>query len=62
MKIQDFYPEFEVIRNDSRCTRCRLCERHFPFFEHSFDESRRLMLRADASTASAASWSVPSGR
>ena len=27
MKIQDFYPEFEVIRNDSRCTRCRLCER-----------------------------------
>ena len=44
MKIQDFYPEFEVIRNDSRCTRCRLCERQCANGVHSFDESRRLML------------------
>ena len=44
MKMQDFYPEFEVIRNDSRCTRCRLCERQCANGVHSFDESRRLML------------------
>lgn len=61
MKIQDFYPEFEVIRNDSRCTRCRLCERQCANGVHSFDESRRLML-ADESrcvNCSAASWSGP---
>ena len=26
MQIRDIYPEFEVVRSDGRCTRCRLCE------------------------------------
>ena len=27
MGIEFIYPEFEVVRNNERCIRCRVCER-----------------------------------
>ena len=37
-------PEFEVVRNDSRCTRCRVCERQCANEVHSFDADGRVMI------------------
>ena len=37
MGIEYIYPEFEVIRNDSRCIRCRVCERQCANLVHSYD-------------------------
>ena len=36
--IQYFYPEFEVVRNDDRCIRCRVCERQCANEVHVYDE------------------------
>ena len=36
--INYFYPEFEVVRNDDRCIRCRVCERQCANEVHVFDE------------------------
>ena len=41
MKINYFYPEYEVVRQDSRCTRCRLCEDQCANGVHFYDESTR---------------------
>lgn len=30
-------PEFEVIRNDEKCTRCRICERECANEVHKYD-------------------------
>lgn len=38
------YPEYEVVRNDNRCTRCRLCEKQCACGVHTYDPERRLML------------------
>ena len=38
------YPEFEVIRNESRCITCRVCERQCANEVHSFDADHKLML------------------
>ena len=38
------YPEFEVIRNESRCTVCRVCERQCANEVHSFDPERGIMV------------------
>ena len=35
--IDYFYPEFEVVRNDSRCIRCRVCERQCANEVHCYD-------------------------
>ena len=40
MKINDFYPEYEVVRNDSRCTRCRICEQQCANEVHRYDEAK----------------------
>ena len=44
MKINYFPPEFEVVRNDTRCTRCRICERQCANGVHTYDAEHRLML------------------
>ena len=42
--IHYFYPEFEVLRNDSRCVRCRVCERQCANQVHRYDEALDLLL------------------
>ena len=44
MGIEYIYPEFEVVRNDSRCIRCRVCERQCSNCVHSYDPDRDVML------------------
>ncbi len=48
MGISYIYPEFEVIRNESRCIRCRVCERQCANEVHSLDAEHRLMLSNEA--------------
>ena len=48
MEADFFYPEFEVVRNDIKCTRCRVCERECANGVHSFDPETGLM-KADES-------------
>ena len=38
------YPEFEVVRNDNRCIRCRVCERQCANDVHRFDEELNLVI------------------
>ncbi len=38
------YPEFEVVRNDDRCIRCRVCERQCANDVHRFDEDLNLVI------------------
>ena len=47
MKINYFYPEYEVVRQDSRCTRCRLCEDQCANGVHFYDEKHQVMLSED---------------
>ena len=44
MKINYFPPEFEVVRNDTRCTRCRICEHQCANGVHTYDAEHHLML------------------
>ena len=44
MSIDFIYPEFEVVRNDSRCIACRVCERQCANEVHSYDPDRKIML------------------
>lgn len=44
MAVSFIYPEFEVIRNDSRCIRCRVCQRQCANEVHRYDEEGKLML------------------
>ncbi len=44
MGIEFIYPEFEVIRNENRCTVCRVCERQCANEVHSYDEQRGIMI------------------
>lgn len=43
MSIEFIYPEFEVIRNESKCTACRICERQCANEVHHFDEAHHIM-------------------
>lgn len=43
MSIEFIYPEFEVIRNESKCTACRICERQCANEVHQYDEKHHLM-------------------
>ena len=42
------YPEFEVVRNDNRCIRCRVCERQCANDVHRFDEELNLVIADEA--------------
>ena len=44
MGITWIYPEFEVVRNDARCIRCRVCERQCANQVHRYDEDSKVML------------------
>ena len=47
MGIEFIYPEFEVERNDSRCTKCRMCEKQCANEVYSYDETRKTILIDD---------------
>ncbi len=44
--MQDMYvyPEFEVVRNESRCIKCRVCERQCANEVHSYDEENNILI------------------
>ena len=44
MALDYIIPEFEVVRNDARCTRCRICESQCANGVHSRAEDGREML------------------
>ena len=44
MAVNYIYPEFEVVRNDTRCIRCRVCERQCANEVHIYDESLDMMV------------------
>lgn len=44
MSASYIIPEFDVLRSDSRCTNCRVCEKQCTNGVHSYDEKRGVML------------------
>ncbi len=44
MGVEFIYPEFEVIRNESRCIACRVCQRQCSNEVHSYSEERGMMM------------------
>ena len=48
MSVSYLFPEFEVVRSETRCTACRICEKQCACGVHSFDEKTKRM-RADES-------------
>ncbi len=44
MGIDYIYPQFEVIRNDDRCTKCRICEKQCANGIHCFDIRKKQMV------------------
>ncbi|NLT13760.1 MAG: 4Fe-4S binding protein [Clostridiales bacterium] len=48
MGISYIYPEFEVVRNDSRCISCRVCERQCANEVHSYDAEHHIMLSEES--------------
>ncbi len=44
MGVDFIYPEFEVIRNESRCIACRVCERQCSNEVHAWSERRGVMM------------------
>lgn len=48
MTIDYLYPEYEVIRNESRCVSCRICEKQCTNGVHVFDPKRSIMVSDDA--------------
>ena len=43
MSVEFIYPEFEIIRNESKCIACRVCERQCANEVHQFDEEHNIM-------------------
>ena len=48
MPINYLYPEYEVVRNESRCIACRVCERQCANEVHSFDSETGKMVSDDS--------------
>ena len=44
MGVEFIYPEFEVVRNESRCIACRVCERQCSNEVHSFLPEKGIMI------------------
>lgn len=44
MGIDYIYPQYEVIRNDDRCTKCRICEKQCANGVHFFDSGKNRMI------------------
>ena len=44
MGVDFIYPEFEVIRNESRCIACRVCERQCANEVHAYSPERGMMI------------------
>ncbi|MBQ7153682.1 MAG: alpha-hydroxy-acid oxidizing protein [Clostridia bacterium] len=44
MEVEYNYPEFEVVRNEARCTRCRICEKQCSNAVHRYDEKNGIMI------------------
>lgn len=43
MSVELIYPEFEVVRNETRCTACRICEKQCANGVHRLDPQRGVM-------------------
>ena len=39
-----YYPEYEVIRDNNKCTVCRACEHQCAFGVHKYDENKHVMI------------------
>ena len=48
MSINYIIPEFEVMRNDTRCTRCRICEKQCANGVHIYDSDGKRMRSDEA--------------
>ena len=48
MSVSYIFPEFEVIRNEKRCTNCRVCEYQCTNGVHFFDEGAGVMVSDEA--------------
>lgn len=48
MPLNDFYPDYEIVRNPDRCTVCRICEKQCANGAHGYDEDLRKMLSDDS--------------
>ena len=46
--IDYFYPEFEVVRRDERCIRCRVCERQCSNEVHRYDPEKDMLISDEA--------------
>lgn len=44
MPADFIYPEYEVVRNISRCTNCRLCEKQCSYGVHFFSQKNNMMM------------------
>jgi glutamate synthase domain-containing protein 2 len=44
MPIDFLYPDYEIVRNDTRCIRCRVCERQCANEVHSYNEANDFMM------------------
>ena len=43
MNVNYIWPEFEVVRSDAKCTRCRICEKQCAHEVHSYDAKAKAM-------------------
>ncbi len=44
MSVEFIYPEFEVVRNESRCTTCRICEKQCANGVHIYNADKKVMI------------------
>ena len=47
MPVNDYYPEFEIVRNEAKCTNCRICERQCSNGVHQYDPRTGHMVADD---------------